>query len=692
MSGLYPRTSEGTQNGVFSDLTVQTLGVNLVAYINSLVVTTLNVANCIFGSITSANILGNPSMSFNTGGNTVLNIPSTGIINDNSDNNLLTINSSTKNLEYRTVGSLPAINPFNQSLNTTNDVSFNSVGISNNTVAGLEMVSSPSSDCYIDFTHIPDDFRGRILYSNSQDKLYLYTGSVNQIQLNTGALTSTVPLCSNTFLDQAGGNTSTINGDTATNKSNNQTFSNKTINSSNNTLTITNSPLLNTNINSLINQDVRTTASPQFQKVFTGTLNNGLDVLIPNNSGVIALTSDLNSYVTLATDQTVSGIKTFSNTFKVTGPKITPLPTTPMLSAGLDTLNAPRLQMWGDPSGDLGAITFGSTIPLSNQYLGKITYNGTTDNFGFKLAGSISDTVTITPTYLSSAGLRTNNITDTGGLNGVLINGAQATNLSNIQSFSNKTIDSATNTLTITNSPLSSVNVNSLINQDIRTTANVVHANVQSVTATNPYISTYTSAVGAGGLLGYCTNANAWFTGSGTGDVAVSNRSGTNLLLGAGGGSYSMRLSSTSAGLTVPITSSSTAQFTNIGIGTAPNASYSLALDGYIETTVTVSGTRGANNITGATATLTVTGTPFAFQLTLATSGGGIGAFGVFATITFSTPAPDSSYSVVLMPKNLISTGYNLYITNISSSKFTISNINNFANNTTYSWSGICMS
>jgi hypothetical protein len=44
-----------------------------------------------------------------------------------------------------------------------------------------------------------------------------------------------------------------------------QFLTNKTIDSSTNAITITNSPLSGTNINSLVNQDVRTTASPSFQ-------------------------------------------------------------------------------------------------------------------------------------------------------------------------------------------------------------------------------------------------------------------------------------------------------------------------------------------------------------------------------------------------------------------------------------------
>jgi hypothetical protein len=49
-----------------------------------------------------------------------------------------------------------------------------------------------------------------------------------------------------------------------------QTLSNKTLDSAANTITITSSPLSATNINSVLNQDVRTTASPTFTAVGTG--------------------------------------------------------------------------------------------------------------------------------------------------------------------------------------------------------------------------------------------------------------------------------------------------------------------------------------------------------------------------------------------------------------------------------------
>lgn len=55
-------------------------------------------------------------------------------------------------------------------------------------------------------------------------------------------------------------------------------------------------------------------SSHKWTKVFATKLNNGADITIPNASGTMALVSDIPSdYVDLSTDQTIEGIKSFTN-------------------------------------------------------------------------------------------------------------------------------------------------------------------------------------------------------------------------------------------------------------------------------------------------------------------------------------------------------------------------------------------
>lgn len=81
----------------------------------------------------------------------------------------------------------------------------------------------------------------------------------------------------------------TLNGSPVLSENSSSVLSNKTIDSANNTITITNSPLVATNINQLVNQDIRTTASPQFvNETITNRLtidgSNRTSILIYNDS------------------------------------------------------------------------------------------------------------------------------------------------------------------------------------------------------------------------------------------------------------------------------------------------------------------------------------------------------------------------------------------------------------------------
>lgn len=130
----------------------------------------------------------------------------------------------------------------------------------------------------------------------------------------------------------------------------------------------------------------------------TDTLTNKtIDTAGPNTikvggTDVTSIVSGSNPVLTTSspsfTDITATG------TLKVTGPKISPLPTSPIFSAGMDTLGNPRLQLFGDPANaELGSITF-SDISGTQQFVGKIVYNPITDEFELYIGGSVTPSLT----------------------------------------------------------------------------------------------------------------------------------------------------------------------------------------------------------------------------------------------------------------------------------------------------------
>jgi hypothetical protein len=191
-----------------------------------------------------------------------------------------------------------------------------------------------------------------------------------------------------------------------------------------------------------------------------------------NNSAVNVLAlspSDSTSLVYKNNIADTSSVQTFSNktldsTCKIQGSSIVGEYTSNIVSnfpilfntAGL---TAPRLITWPDSA---GTISFSnSTETLSNKTLDSTCkINGSTI-VGFYTSNLTTDfPVAFDTTELTAPQLWTfPNTTDT--FAGLTTGGT----------FSGKTIDSSTNTLTITNAPLSGANINSLINQAIETTS-----------------------------------------------------------------------------------------------------------------------------------------------------------------------------------------------------------------------------
>jgi hypothetical protein len=138
------------------------------------------------------------------------------------------------------------LSTYNQSLNSSDNVEFNSIDadIGNFNQLILNNISQNNS-----ITQILGLQGSNIVYKND----ILDLGS-NQII--TGVKTfSLAPVIST--INNIGILTLPTNTDTLIGRNTNDALTTKTINSAVNTLTITNSPLVNTNINLLINQDLR---------------------------------------------------------------------------------------------------------------------------------------------------------------------------------------------------------------------------------------------------------------------------------------------------------------------------------------------------------------------------------------------------------------------------------------------------
>lgn len=151
----------------------------------------------------------------------------------------------------------------NQSSNTSgNDILFQKSAVN---IFGIGTNESTTET--FTWTFAPRDYK---IGTNNTERLRIPSGGIS----NNNAITNILGINGTTLVYK----------NDIVDASTSQTFTNKQIDSSINTITITNSPLSVTNINSLINQDLRTTASPSFV-----TLNstNQANIQTTNTSGII---------------------------------------------------------------------------------------------------------------------------------------------------------------------------------------------------------------------------------------------------------------------------------------------------------------------------------------------------------------------------------------------------------------------
>ena len=186
------------------------------------------------------------------------------------------------------------------------------------------------------------------------------------------------------------------------------------------------------------------------------------DLVTRNSTTNVRLGVGINGQILSADSTTATGLK-YTNT--VTDPTISGTLTMPTITTNASTTPLVRDGTTGIIYSGINYATAGNTLTLTNKALSTSTT-------------SIVDVADATKTLLfqtmdSTTGVSTTVRTFSSANRIITLPNATTTLLgdNNTTAVSNKTIDSGLNTLTITNSPLSAANVNTLINQAVLTTS-----------------------------------------------------------------------------------------------------------------------------------------------------------------------------------------------------------------------------
>jgi len=337
-------------------------------------------------------------------------------------------------------------------------------------------------------------------------------------------------------LNIAAGN-ATVNGDNILTTDNTEVVTNKSISAATNTITVNTDFDPETNINDAINQRVRTDSSVDFLDVSTiggifaggnGTFNNVLTNTVNDQSGTntclingvnpLTTSTDLSTHVAASTAHgTTSAIVGIDDVQRLTNKNIavpscklvdnsTSSKVINFLVSGATASTSTQLtcvqtanRVITFPDATTTLIGVDTTDTLTNKTLTlpvivSISNSGTvTLPTGTRTLVARDTTDTLTNKTLTSPIIAS--ISNTGTITlptaTTTLVGRDTTD-----TLSTKTIDSAGNTITITNSPLSATNVNSLINQDIRTTASPTYSALNLTNGTSSFAGVVTEFSG----------------------------------------------------------------------------------------------------------------------------------------------------------------------------------------------------
>ncbi len=470
MSGLLPRTNPQEQSGNFHNLTVDNLIVNMTGYIQNLIINTLTLV----GGLITPSVTGNPNLTL-AGVTTINGLPIVTPLSTDTFTNK-SINSATNTLTI-TSSPLSGINInslINQDIRTTAGPTFASITTPLITPAA-NLTISPA---------VPST--GKVIINADFEPLTINNSNTTSATFGTALYESNV-----------------FSGDFAIDQIDNVIEVYSATSGRDFRLSLDAAEALrvphagvvvdNTITNVLGFKPATTTLGYKNNLIDTTTAQTLTNKSLVDNSTFIIDSVDPTIYVnfnatgTTATHTTITAAQTANRVVVLPDASDTLVGKATTDNLTNKTINAASCSVAdnADATKKIGFLISGATTATKSTIVASQTAdrsitlpNATTTLVGTDVSQTLTNK-TLTLPIISS-------ISNGGVITFPTVTGTLATLTGAGEVFSGKTIDSAANTIQITNSPLSAANVNSLINQDIRTTASPTFS---SLTLTNDLAS-----------------------------------------------------------------------------------------------------------------------------------------------------------------------------------------------------------